>query len=42
MVGPAGGPLKLKMAVDDVALDVTPEYVTLKVRFGFTTLQLPG
>jgi hypothetical protein len=42
MVAPAGGPLKLQMGVEDVQLEVTPEYLTLKVRFGFSQLQLPG
>ncbi len=42
MVSPAGGPLRVKMGVEDVALDVTDEEMTLKVRFGFTTLQLTG
>lgn len=38
MVGPAGGPLKLRMAVEDVALDIDEDELTLKVRFGFQTL----
>ncbi|MFT4977847.1 MAG: hypothetical protein ACI8S6_003754, partial [Myxococcota bacterium] len=42
MVSPAGGPLKLKMGVDDIALEVTSNDMTLKVRFGFSQLQLPG
>ena len=42
MVSPAGGPLKLKMGVEDVALDISEEEMTLKVRFGFTALQLTG
>jgi hypothetical protein len=40
MVSPAGGPLRVKMGVEDVALDVTDDELTLKVRFGFTTLQI--
>ncbi|GDX80273.1 hypothetical protein LBMAG42_20840 [Deltaproteobacteria bacterium] len=40
MVSPAGGPLKVKMGVEDVALDISEEEMTLKVRFGFTQLQL--
>lgn len=40
MVSPAGGPLKIKMGVEDVALDISEEEVTLKVRFGFSQLQL--
>jgi hypothetical protein len=42
MVSPAGGPLKMKMSVDDIALEVTSNDMTLKVRFGFSQLQLPG
>lgn len=40
MVGPAGGPLKLRMGVEDVALEINEEELTLKVRFGFQ--QLPA
>ena len=42
MVSPAGGPLKMKMGVDDIALEVTKDNLTLKVRFGFSQLQLTG
>lgn len=42
LVSPAGGPLKLQMGVQDVAIEVTEENLTLKVRFGFTQLQLTG
>jgi hypothetical protein len=42
MVSPAGGPLKIKMGVEDVALDISDEEMTLKVKFGFAQLQLPG
>ena len=42
MVSPAGGPLRLKMGVEDVALEVTEENLTLKVRFGFTQKQIEG
>ena len=35
-------PLKLKMDVEDMALDVDEEDITLKIRFGFTQLQLEG
>lgn len=42
MVAPAGGPLKLQMGVEDVAIEVTEENLTLKVRFGFKQLQLTG
>lgn len=40
MVSPAGGPLRLQMGVQDVALEVTEDNLTLKVRFGFTQKQL--
>ena len=40
MVSPAGGPLKLKLGVEDVMLEVTEDNLTLKVRFGFTQLQI--
>lgn len=40
MVSPAGGPLRLKMGVEDVALDISEEEMTLKVRFGFSQLQI--
>lgn len=42
MVSPAGGPLRLKMGVEDVALDIDEEELTLKVKFGFSQLLLPG
>mgnify|MGYP000607093028 CR=1 FL=1 len=42
MVSPAGGPLRLKMGVEDVALEVTEDNLTLKVRFGFTQKQIEG
>ncbi|RME25265.1 MAG: hypothetical protein D6798_09360 [Deltaproteobacteria bacterium] len=42
LVAPAGGPLKLQMGVDDVAIEVTEENLTLRVRFGFQQLQLTG
>lgn len=42
MVAPAGGPLKLKMGIDDVEIEVTEDDLTLRVRFGFTQLQLTG
>ncbi|MEL6346611.1 MAG: hypothetical protein AAFV53_26095 [Myxococcota bacterium] len=42
LVGPAGGPLKLKMGVEDIALEISDDQMTLKVRFGFSQLQLPG
>ena len=40
MVGPAGGPLKLRFTIEDVALDIDDEDVTLKVKFGFSQLQI--
>lgn len=40
MVGPAGGPLKMKFSVEDVELEVDDDELTLKVRFGFSQLQL--
>lgn len=40
MIGPAGGPLKLKFVVEDVDLEIDEEELTLKVRFGFSQLQL--
>ena len=40
LVGPMGGALKLAMGVDDLALEVTEQDLTLKVRFGFTQRQL--
>lgn len=36
MVGPMGGPLKLRMGVEDLELEITEQDMTLKVRFGFT------
>ena len=35
MVAPAGGPLKLKMGIEDVRIEVSESELTLKVRFGF-------
>ena len=40
MVAPAGGPLKIKMGVDDVMIEVTEKDLTLRVKFGFSQLQL--
>lgn len=40
MVSPASGPLRIKMGVEDVALDINEEELTLKVKFGFSQLQL--
>ena len=40
MLGPMGGPLKMKMGVEDLELEITEKDMTLKVRFGFTQLQL--
>ncbi len=40
LVGGAGTALKLKMEVTDVMLEIGEERMTLKVKFGFTQLQL--
>jgi len=40
MVSPASGPLKLEMGVEDLALEVDGQTVTLKARFGFTQRQI--
>lgn len=40
MVSPATGSLKLEMGVEDLALEVDADTVTLKARFGFTQRQL--
>jgi hypothetical protein len=40
LVAGAGSALKLKMEVSDVHLEVGEEFMTLKVRFGFSQLQL--
>ena len=37
---PAASALNMSMDIDDLALDVGPEYMTLKVRFGFHQKQL--
>ena len=42
MVAPAGGPLKLKMGIDDVRIEVSENELQLKVRFAFEQPQLPG
>jgi hypothetical protein len=42
MVAPAGGPLKLKMGIEDVRVEVSETELTLKVRFGFEQAQLTG
>jgi hypothetical protein len=42
MVSPAGGPLKLKMGIDDVRIEVSESSMTLKVKFGFEQPQLKG
>ena len=42
MVSPAGGPLKLKMGIDDVRIEVNEQDLQLKVRFAFEQPQLPG
>jgi hypothetical protein len=40
MVGGLGGPLKMKMGVETLELEVTEDDLTLSVRFGFSQLQL--
>ena len=42
LVAPAGGPLRVKMGVDHVDIEVSEEELTLKVRFGFDQKQLTG
>lgn len=42
MVAPAGASLKLKFGVEDVELDIDENELTLKIKFGFTQLQLTG
>jgi hypothetical protein len=42
MVAPAGGPLNLKMGIDDVRVEVNEQELQLKVRFAFEQPQLPG
>ncbi len=42
LIGPAGGPLKLRLSVEDVELEVDEDELTLKVRFGFSQLQIEG
>ena len=42
MVAPAGGPLKLNMGIEDVRIEVTEEELSLKIKFGFQNIQLPG
>lgn len=38
LFGPMGGPLRLQLGVDDLALDIDGDEMKLKVRFGFTKL----
>jgi hypothetical protein len=40
LLEPAASALKMNMEIDDLALDVGPEYMTLKVRFAFSQKQL--
>jgi hypothetical protein len=40
MVGPLSGPLHAEMGVDEMALEVSDDEMTLLVRFGFRTKQL--
>ncbi len=42
IVAPAGGPLKLKMGIEDVRIEVSDTALTLKVRFGFDQPQIGG
>jgi hypothetical protein len=42
MVSPAGGPLNLKMGIDDVRIEVSENELKLKVRFAFEQPQLTG
>ena len=42
MVAPAGGPLKLKMGIEDVRIEVNESDLQLKVRFAFEQPQLTG
>ena len=42
MVAPAGGPLKLKMGIEDVRIEVSESELQLKVRFAFEQPQLTG
>ncbi len=42
MVAPAGGPLKLKMGIEDVRIEVSESSLTLKVKFGFDQPQIAG
>lgn len=42
IVAPAGGPLKLKMGIEDVRIEVSESALTLKVRFGFDQPQIVG
>ncbi|MCB9675401.1 MAG: hypothetical protein H6737_09820 [Alphaproteobacteria bacterium] len=40
MVGPIGGPLKMKMGVEDLELVIDDAEMTLRIKFGFTQAQL--
>lgn len=40
LVGPMGGPLRMKMGVEDLDLEITEDDLVLKIRFGFTRAQL--
>lgn len=40
LVAPAGGALKMKMGVEDLVLLIDDDDMTLKVRFGFSQLQI--
>lgn len=40
LIGPMGGSLKMQMGVEDLDLEITEDDMTLKVKFGFSQLQL--
>jgi hypothetical protein len=42
LFAPAGGPLKLKMGIDDVRIEVNENDLQLKVKFAFEQPQLTG
>ncbi len=42
MLAPAGGPLKMKMSVQDVRIEVSETELTLRVKFGFEQNQIEG
>ncbi|MEQ1505344.1 MAG: hypothetical protein ABMB14_24140 [Myxococcota bacterium] len=40
MVGPMGGPLRMQLGVEDLELEITEDEMTLKIRFGFSRVQV--